>query len=416
METLTRVAKTPLGLLFFTIFLDLLGYGILIPVIPQLLANPDSPFYLLPPDVSLDRGFILLGFLVAIFPIGQFFATPILGRLSDRYGRKPILAISIVGTAISYFIFAAAILWKNIPLLFISRFFDGITGGNISVAQAAIADSTLPEHRSRNFGLMGAAFGLGFIIGPFIGGKLSDPHFVHWFTAATPFWFAGVLALCNSLFIFAYMRETNMHKRIVPFSWLQSVKNVVRAFHMKGLRNLFLTNFFYQGGFAFFTTFFSVFLVTRFAFTQGKIGNFFAFVGLFIVITQALITGRVAKAHREEKVLSYSIIASGILILLFLIPRNSWELLLIVPFFAAANGLTVANLTGLISLRAGKEVQGEVLGISNSVQALAQAIPPLLSGFIAAALTPASPLMTASLTIVIAGIIFILFGRKTHTQ
>ena len=130
--------KRSLFFLFFTVFLDMLGFGILIPIIPQLFANPSSQFFLLSPETSIGFGYILLGFLVAVFPLGQFFSTSVMGQLSDFYGRKKLLIISIGATVIAYVLFALGIWWRNIPLLFISRFFAGITGGNIVVAQAAI--------------------------------------------------------------------------------------------------------------------------------------------------------------------------------------------------------------------------------------------------------------------------------------
>src|SRR5258708_23139481 len=162
-----NIRSNPLPVVIFTVFLDLVGFGILIPVIPQLLANPHSEFYLLPANLRPSQGYIMLGFLVAIFPFMQFIATPILGQLSDKYGRKKILAFSLVGTCLSYLIFGFGIFARNIPLLFLSRAFDGVTGGNISVAQAAIADVTTKEDRTKSFGLIGAAFGIGFIIGPY---------------------------------------------------------------------------------------------------------------------------------------------------------------------------------------------------------------------------------------------------------
>ena len=180
--------RHPIGIILFTILIDTLGIGILGPILPQLLSNPNSPHYLLGKDASASSGYIMFGFLVGIFPIMQFFATPILGQLSDRYGRKPVLALSLAGTALGYLLFAVGIVIKNIPLLFAARALDGITGGNLSVAQASIADVTPPSERTKNFGLIGAAFGVGFIIGPFLGGVLADPSVVSWFNALLLYW------------------------------------------------------------------------------------------------------------------------------------------------------------------------------------------------------------------------------------
>ena len=164
--TTAAASKGVMPVVVSTVFIDMLGVGILLPVVPQLLAVPGGPEYLLPLSWTRSSGLILLGFLTAIYSIAQFVATPILGQLSDRYGRRPILAISLAGTSAGYLVFAYGILSKNIPLLFAARAFDGITGGNIAVAQAAVADVSTPENRTRNFGLVGATFGLGFIMGP----------------------------------------------------------------------------------------------------------------------------------------------------------------------------------------------------------------------------------------------------------
>lgn len=133
-----RIRNNPLPVIFFTVFVDLVGFGILIPVIPLLLANPKSPYYILSGSTNIAEGYILLGFLTAIFPLMQFLAAPILGQLSDKYGRKKILGISLLGTSLSYILFAIGIITKNIPLLFISRAFDGITGGNAPVFVASL--------------------------------------------------------------------------------------------------------------------------------------------------------------------------------------------------------------------------------------------------------------------------------------
>lgn len=403
----TRILRT----IFFTIFIDLVGYGILIPVVPQLLANPGSASYLLPYGTSIQNGYLLLGLLVAVFPLGQFFATPLLGQLSDRYGRKPVLLISILGTSVSYILFAIGIVTKNIPLLFISRFFDGITGGNISVAQATIADITTKENRSKNFGMIGAAFGLGFIFGPYLGGKLADPHLVSWFTAATPFWCAALLALLNVVFISKFLRETNTKKKKEKIVWSKAFKNIRNAFSSKTLKPLFITNFLFTSGFTFFTTFFSVFLISRFGFRPAQIGNFFAVIGLCSVFTQGIVTRFLSKKYSEEKILSLSFLGTSLIMLLFFVPKAPFYLYLIVPFFSVCNGLSMANMTGLISRRAPNEIQGEILGLNASVLALGQFVSALLSGFIAERISPSSPLLFSSAFIFLGWLFFVLKGK-----
>ena len=404
--------KATLAVIFFTIFLDLVGNGILVPVVPQLFANPDSPYYLLLPGVPIKYGFILLGFLIASFPIAQFFAAPILGELSDIYGRKKVLAVSLFGTFFSYLLFAFGVVIHNIPLLFIARIIDGATGGNISVAQASIADISTNEDRAKNFGMIGAAYGLGFIIGPFLGGVLSNSGYISWFTMSTPFWFAAILSLMNAIFIIFFFTETHtvLSKKVIE--WGKSLKHVYSAFTMKGLRVLFTTNYLYWSGFTFFATFFSVFLIDRFNFDQGDIGNYFAYAGIWIVLTQAVVARYISGKFSEVSILRWTLPLSAFFILLYYLPDSVMGLLLIVPFFAIANGLVMANLPALISRRASKDTQGEVLGINASVQALAQTAPPILSGFIAAMLAPETPVFIAGVLIVIAGLFFIAIVKN----
>jgi DHA1 family tetracycline resistance protein-like MFS transporter len=397
----------PLPVIFFTLLLNALGFGILIPIIPLLLADPTSQYFMLPPSFTLGQGYIIFGFLVAIYPLMQFLATPILGQLSDKFGRKKILAISLAGTFISYILFAVGILIKNIPILFISRAFDGITGGNISVAQAVVADITTPQNRARTFGIVGAAFGIGFIIGPFLGGILSESKLLSWFNAATPFWFAAVLSFINVILIVICLAETFKLKKDKKIIWGQSVKNIIKAFNISEIRTIFITVFLFQSGFTFFTTFFSVFLITKFGFTQSNTGNFFAYLGLWLVFTQGFLTGIISKKFSEVQVLRITLVATGVFILTYLIPDVWWGLFIVAPFFAFANGLSQSNITGLISRSVGPEIQGEILGINASVAAIAQAIPAILSGFIAASLTPYSPSIVAACVIILGGIIFI---------
>jgi DHA1 family tetracycline resistance protein-like MFS transporter len=273
---MTRFFKTnPLLVVFATIFIDLLGVGILIPIFP-LLVLPNSPEKIIPAGWTVAGGFILLGWLSAVYPIMQFIATPIIGEISDRWGRKIVLLISVTGTAVSYVLFALAVITKNIPLLFISRALDGITGGNISVAQAIISDISTPKNRARNFGLVGMAFGLGFILGPYIGGKLANPELVSWFNASTPFWFAAILCVINIIFISILLPETlKVRSKEFKLHLLKSIQNVSKAFTKPGLRNVIPSTFLFNGGFTFFTTFFAIYLFREFNFTQSNTGDYF---------------------------------------------------------------------------------------------------------------------------------------------
>jgi MFS transporter, DHA1 family, tetracycline resistance protein len=396
-----------LALISLTIFIDILGFGILIPIIPILLADPRSPFFLLPPGWTLAQGYLLLGFLTASFPIMQFLAAPILGQLSDRYGRRAVLALSLAGTSLSYFLFAVGIVERNLPLLFLSRALDGATGGVIAVCQAAVADLTPPDKRVGRFALLAAAFGLGFVGGPFLGGKLSDPAVVSWFTAATPFWFSGVLALANTLSVLAFLPETLSAPRTrSAVDWGRAGQNILRAFRHPELRNVFLTVFLYQTGFSFYAAFAGVFMIHRFGFTQGNIGDYFGFLGLVGLLTQLGLVRRVAKRWTPAQVLRLTLWAAGAFMLAAGLTTVSWAFVTIMPGFAMAMNLSQTNSTGLISSASGAGVQGEVLGLNASVLALSMAIPPVISGFLAAWLSPETPILAAAVLIFAAAAVF----------
>lgn len=400
--------------LLLTIFLDMVGIGILIPVIPQLLGEPTSQYYLLATSQK-DLGFILLGLLVASYPVALFFASPVLGALSDKYGRKPVLVASLAGTAISYFVFVFAIITKDIPLLFISRIIDGATGGNISVAQAALADMTDPKDRSKTFGMMGAAFGLGFILGPFLGGILSSNSILPFFSISTPFFFSGILALFNTISIFYFFEESIKEKfREKKIYFLASFQNVAKAQKFHEVRYLFLVSFLFNTGFSFFTSFFNVYLTNTFHFTPANIGNFFAYFGIWMIITQLLIVRRVSKKFTEIQLLGPAYLVSAVGIMFYLVPNVAWVLLLIVPFVSIPNGIQFANFTSLLTKQTEEKARGEVLGINASVNALGQALPPIFAGFIAAYTASYAPIMLASIIIFCTGLVFIYKVKKPH--
>lgn len=393
--------------LYLTILIDMIGIGVLIPVIPQLLGESGSSAFLLDPSQE-KLGFILLGFLSAIYPIAMFFAAPILGALSDKFGRRPVLLLSILGTAVGYFLFTWAIVIKNIPLLFFSRLVDGLTGGNISTVQASITDQVDPEHRAKAFGLMGATFGIGFILGPFIGGKLADPHVLPWFNASTPFLFAGILAFVNFLSIYLFFVETNMHidkDRVIKF--FSSVSNLFKIKKLNHeLRYLLIVSFLFNAGFAFFTSFFNVYLTNHFNFSVGEIGNFFGYIGICSILTQLVVVRYVSNKFSHISILRFAYPAVAIATMLYLLPDQSWWLFVITPFFAIPNGLQMANFSALLAKRTPPNQRGETLGISSSFNSLGQALPPLFAGFIAVAFSSAAPIWIAGFFLLLAATVF----------
>lgn len=395
-------------LLFVTILVDMLGIGILIPIIPQLFTNPASPHYILSSTAYGESGYFLVGLLLALYAAGMFISAPIFGELSDRYGRKKMLSWALLGSFMSYSLFAIGIAIQSIPLLIFARIAGGLSAGNIGIAQAVIADITPPALRAARFGLIGAAFGIGFILGPSIGGILSNPQGLGVFGAATPFWFSAFLAGANALWVFLVLPETNKNIKKFPgkLSLLRSFHNIARAFRPGALRALFGVNFLFQSGFSFYTSFLGVLLVYRFAMSEVDIGTYFSFVGIFIVITQGFITRPVTRRFSEKQILRLSIPFASISVALLAFAPSTFIIYAIAPMFAVSVGLTMANLTASVSRRASEGVQGEVLGINSSVNALAQSFPPLLGGVIATVVTPVATLLI--------GAIFIAFSAYAY--
>jgi DHA1 family tetracycline resistance protein-like MFS transporter len=396
---------SPLAVIYLTIFVDMLGIGILIPVFPQLI-DPLSASSVLPPGATEATGYAIYGALSASYPLFMFLAAPILGQLSDRYGRRRILALCLAGTAFGYLIFALGIATHSLVLLFISRIIDGATGGNIAVAQAAVADVTKPEERAKAFGMTGAVFGLGFILGPVIGGLMAS------YGTALPFLFAAALAAANLVSVLLYFPET--FKTDAPhraIHWLGSVLNVGKAFAAANLRVLFTSTFLFSCGFGFFITFFSIILARTYGFGEKEIGYYFAYVGIWIVIMQAVLVRKLS-GRDESKLIKYGMLGTAITVFLCLFP-NDWRwLLAIVPLMSASNAVSFANLQSLISRSAGPERQGEIMGIASSLQALAGVVPPIVAGALAALFAPSATILTGAGLIAVAWLVFVLAYRR----
>lgn len=392
--------------IFFTVFIDLLGLGIIIPILPAVLLDPIGG--MLPLSFSYNIRLLLYGFLIAAYPISQFFGAPIIGTLADGYGRKRLLMLSLFGTLIGYIIFVTGMVTGNIYLLFIGRIIDGFTGGNVSVAQSSISDISDEKTKARNFGLIGMAFGLGFVIGPFIGGKLSDPDIFQGFTYATPFFLSIILTFINIVLVYFNFEETLMIKRAVKIDIFTGFKNIKNAFSFKELKVMFLVVFLLNMGHNFFTQFFQVFLMGKFGFTQSKVADFFAFMGLWIAFSQGGLMRPLSKKFSSSSILKVTMVSSAFILPLLILPSRPVWLYFIIPFVAVMQGMNQPNTSAIISNLTDMDKQGEILGINQSMQSIAQSIPPIIAAF-ATSININLPIMFSAVLTLIAWIIFTLY-------
>jgi DHA1 family tetracycline resistance protein-like MFS transporter len=355
--------RSPLLVIFITVFIDLVGFGIVIPVLP---------FYV--EGTKFGASPRVVGLLFASYSIMQLIFTPILGRWSDRYGRRPILFFSLLGTSLGFFILGfATTLW----MLFAGRIIDGITGGNISTAQAYIADVTTEENRAKGMGLIGAAFGMGFIFGPAIGGILS-----RWGTDV-PFLFAGGLALANAVLLYFVLPETVTPDHPARVSaatgrWSQ----LLRAVRQSRLAFVLAIYFLFITAFSIMTSTFGLFTLYRFGFDAHDTGWIFAFVGVCGAVIQGGLIGRLVKAFGELPlvVVGALLFTTSLLVIPWTGPHTGTATLLAMgALFAVGNGLATPSLTSLASKSAGAGEQGGVLGVTQSVASLARVVGPLIS-------------------------------------
>lgn len=395
--------RSPVLTVFLTVFLDMLGVGIVIPVLPALFIGTEHN--ILPPGFDAGQRSILYGYLIASYPLFQFFGAPVLGALSDRHGRKGMLQISLVGTFIGYLLFGWSILTGNLVLLFISRMLPGFTGGNISIIMSSLSDIATPENRTKYFGLVGMAFGLGFILGPAIGGFLADKDLVSWFNYATPFWFTAGLTVINIIVVQVLFQETLKEKRSTPVNIFSGFRNIRRALASPTLGRIFAVSLLLSLGFSFFAQFFSVFMIQKFAYTERQIGILFAWVGFWLVFTQGFTVRKLATRFKPVQILRWSIPLLAVAIIAVILPGQAYWIYTINPLIATFQGLTSPNLTTLVSTSAGREEQGEIFGINQSMMAVGQMVPPIIAGYLNN-LNGALPMVAAGILIAIAWLVF----------
>ncbi len=346
--------RSVLRIVFLTVFIDLLGFGIVIPLLP-LYAEKYRPSPL------------AFGLLMSSFSAMQFVFAPLLGRLSDRYGRRPVLVVSLLGTVAGYLLFAFA---HSLAMLFASRLLDGATGGNIGTAQAIIADSTAPADRARGMGMIGMAFGLGFIFGPAIGG-LS----VHLGEAA-PGLFAAGLSLVACLWAFLRLPETRPAGAVAPSVPLFSAGPLLRAFRRPEIGALMLLSLVTTTAFANFEATFAQFLSLRLGAGPATVAWFFVFIGVCSALVQGGLVRRLAPRFGEARL----VLAGGLLLVagfLFLrVATDAPRLLVGIAVIALGIGVTTPTLSSLVSRRTASSEQGEILGAYQSMASLGRVFGP----------------------------------------
>ncbi len=401
----------PLLIIYLTVFIDLVGFGIVIPALPYYVESElfrATPFE--------------IGILFASYSLMQFVFSPILGGLSDRYGRRPVLFFSILGSAVGYLLIGyAAALW----MVFAGRIIAGITGGNISTAQAYIADVTSRSNRAKGMGLFGAMFGLGFIFGPAIGGILSR------FGIHVPFLFAAALSFANAVLLYFILPESVKKGAAEDTAPAAARKNrfveFFESFRDARFGTLNAIYFFLVTAFSIMTYAFVLYTIERFGYTAEQNGYLFAFIGILAVIFQGGVFDRLVQRFGETSLmLAGSLIMTVSLAAIpFISPASGGLVALLVTVAALAIGNSMASpaVTSLVSKVSDESEQGRALGIMQSGASLARAIGPAVGGVLLNNalngiddFTIQRPFWTAAALMIVAALIALYFTRISRRE
>lgn len=365
--------KGALGVIFLIVFLDLMGAGILVPVLPFVVQPYRSD--------ALTVGLMALAFSAA-----QFLASPFLGVWSDRVGRRPVLLVCLMGTAAGYFLFGWA---GSLEMLFFARLLAGFAGGSISTAQAYIADVSAPADRAKNFGLIGAAFGLGFILGPAMGGALSK------ISLQAPAFASGGLSLVTLVVASVLLKESLpvgvRQSKLMGWRDVNPFAQIGSAMGKPAFRGLMLAVFALNFGMAGLQTNFAVFTHARFGLDAAHNAILFSFLGLMAALTQGVLLRKLAPAMGEAKLAIYGAVVFGLGFIVIAESSALWMLYAAVALTALGFGLAAPALSGLVSRRAMAGEQGVLLGTAQSVSSLTRVMGPVFAGLLFDRIGPAAP-------------------------
>ncbi len=384
---------SPLVIIFVTVFIDLLGFGIIIPLLP---------FY----AETFGASALVIGLLSTSFSLMQFLFAPVWGRLSDIFGRRPIILAGLLGSAVSYLAFGMA---ESLTMLFVARILAGIAGANIPTAQAFIADSTTPENRARGMGLVGAAFGLGFIFGPAIGGFLS-----HWGYSA-PAFFAATLSLANFSAALFFLPESLPPERRGARTGPGRLAAFQRAWSRPTLGLVLVVSFLVMTAFASFESMFALFVESRFRFGPTTIGYLFAWVGVVLALVQGVMVGKVVPRVGEHRLVPVAILVMVIALAGIAMAPSVPLLMAAMGLLATGMGFNSPSMLSLVSRLADPADQGSTLGVSQSLASLARIVGPLWGGFVFDRFGHTVPFYTASaLMLVACGLSVMVFRGFAH--
>ncbi len=351
-------ARSRLGILFVVVFFDLVGFGIVLPLLP---------FY----AGRFGGSGIEVGLLIMVYSAIQLFMAPFWGRLSDRMGRRPILIVGLIGSAVSYVVFAYA---DSLMMLFLSRILAGFGGATVPVAEAYIADLTPPEKRAGNIGLIGAAFGMGFIVGPALGGISST------WSLQAPGLIAATLCAVNGLLALVLLPESRSVRSRAQRSRRNPLEYVVALAKDRRSLNVLAVYFFFSAAWAVLQPTFSLFGAARFGFDERSVGYLFAYLGIISAIMQGALVRRIVPRIGEARLIRLSGVPFVLGLLTIGFSTTLPVLFLGLALLAIGYGGVVPASLGMLSRLVSEDVQGGTLGVGQSVGSLARVAGPFVAG------------------------------------
>jgi len=382
--------RSPLLIVLFTVFVDLIGFGVVVPLLP---------FY----NRSFGGGPAILGLLIASFFLMQFLLAPVLGRLSDRFGRRPVLLATLCVTTASHLILAAA---NSLALLFLARILAGTAAGNLSVARAYVADRTRPEERARGMGLIGAAFGVGFAVGPVIGGTLVQ------FGLSAPALAAATLAATN-LVLAAIALPESLPPELRTVRGAPKTAGLGEALRRPSIRLLVMTFLVVSFAFSTVPVAFPSLGIEYFGFVEQQLAAVFVLIGAVQIVVGVMV-GRLAKRAGEERLVAFGILAMGTAMAATPWIREVAAYVLLVGLFAMGVALTMPLLLSLVSKRTPAREQGSILGGAQAFGSLGVVPGPLVAGFLYEEVTPAAPFLVSAVLMGAAFLMTLLVYRESR--